>query len=86
MLFTVSAKASSFGGFPNVGSTKTLLLSASVKSHKLTLLYARIVSSWLGLSIPDHEVTPKNRATTIYYINIVFCNSRLLKSVTFDKN
>ena len=25
----------------------------------------KIVSSWLGLSTPDHEVTPKNRAGTL---------------------
>ena len=31
---------------------KTLLLSASVKTLKLTYLHAKLVSSWLGLSIP----------------------------------
>ena len=44
-------QASTFGGLSNMGSTKTLLLSASVKTLKLTRLYAEIVSSWLGLSI-----------------------------------
>ena len=72
MLFTVSTKPVLFGGLSNIGSTKTLLLSASVKTLKLTRLHAEIVNSWLGLSIPDHEVTPKNRVTTIYYIIIVF--------------
>ena len=72
MLFTVSTKANSFGGLSNIRSTKTLLLLASVKTLKLTYLHAKLVSSWLGLSIPDHDVTPKNRATTIYYIAIVF--------------
>ena len=38
--------------FSNIGSTKTLLLSASVKTLKLTRLHAEIMSSWLGLSIP----------------------------------
>ena len=48
-------QASTFGGFSNIGSTKTLLLfvkTASVKTLKLTRLHAEIVSSWLGLSIP----------------------------------
>ena len=45
-------QASTFGGLSNIGSTKTLLLSASVKTLKLTGLHAEIVSSWLGLSIP----------------------------------
>ena len=45
-------QASTFGGLSNIGSTKTLLLSASVKTLKLTRLHAEIVSSWLGLSMP----------------------------------
>ena len=45
-------QASTFGGLSNIGSTKTLLLSASVKTLKLTRLHAEIVSSWLGVSIP----------------------------------
>ena len=61
MLFNVSTKASSFGGLSNIGSTKRLLLSALVKTLKLTRLHAEIVSSWLGLM-----------ATTTYYITIVF--------------
>ena len=71
MLFTVSTKPVLFGGLSNIGSTKTLLLSASVKTLKLTRLHAETVSSWLVSVSPDHEVTPKNRATT-YYITIVF--------------
>ena len=45
-------QASTFGGLSNIGSTKTVLLSASVNTLKLTRLHAEKVSSWLGLSIP----------------------------------
>ena len=52
MLFTVSTKPVLSVVFSNIGSTKTLLLPASVKTLKLTRLHAEIVSSWLGLQRP----------------------------------
>ena len=45
-------QASTFGGLSNIGLTKTLLLSASVKTLKLTRLHEKIVGLWLGLIIP----------------------------------
>ena len=52
MLLTVSTKPVLSVVFLTSGRQKTLLLSASVKTPKLTRLHAEIVSSWLGLSIP----------------------------------
>ena len=36
MFFTVSAKVSSFGGFPIIGSTKRICFPASTRTLKLT--------------------------------------------------
>ena len=48
MLFTISTKPVLSVVFSSIGSTKTLLLSASVKTLKLTRLHAEIVSSYRG--------------------------------------
>ena len=49
-------QASTFGGLSNIGSINSLLLSASVKTLKLTRLHAEIVSSWLDLVTFDQNV------------------------------
>ena len=73
MLFTVSAKPSSFGGLSNIGSTKTLLFSGFDQNAQINLITCKICELMAGVSVsPDHEVTPKNRATTTYYIIVVF--------------
>ena len=64
-------QASTFGGLSNIGSTKTLLLSASVKTLKLTRLHAEIVSSWLGLSIPRPRGHSLNQG--YYYLLNYYC-------------
>ena len=38
MLFTVSTKASSFGGLSNIGSTKTLLFSGFDQNAQINLI------------------------------------------------
>ena len=45
-------QASSFGGLFNIGSTKTLLFSGFDENAQINLILCKIVSSWLGLSIP----------------------------------
>ena len=45
---------------------------ASTRTFNLTCLHAKSKSSWLGLSIPSPRGHSYNRATTIYYIMIVF--------------
>ena len=44
MFFTVSTKASYVGGLSNIGSTKTLLLSAPVKTLELTRLHVELMA------------------------------------------
>ena len=74
MLFTVSAQASFFVGLSNIGSKKIITVSGFDQNALINLIICKIVSSWLGLSIPDHEVTPKNRATTYLLYYYCFCS------------
>ena len=52
MLFTVSAKASSFGGLSNIGSTrkKNVTVSGFDQNALINLFICKIESSWLGHS------------------------------------
>ena len=84
MLFTVSTKASSFGGLSNIGSTKTLLFSGFGQNAQINLLTCKSSDhGWVSES-PDHEVTPKNRATTICYNIIVFVHVTFARKIHID--
>ena len=64
-------QASTFGGLSNIGSTKTLLLSASVKTLKLTRLHAEIASSWPGPSTPRPRGHSQKQG--YYYLLNYYC-------------
>ena len=53
MLFTVSAKASSFGGFSNIGSTKTLLFSGFDKNAQMKLIICENSELMAGSQYPQ---------------------------------
>ena len=72
MLFTVSTKASSFGGLCNIGSTKTLLFSGFDQNAQINLFTCKISELMTGSQYPQTTRVTENRATTIYYNTIVF--------------
>ena len=53
MLFTVSIKASSFGGLSNIGSTKTILFSGFDQNAQINLLTCRISELMAGSQYPQ---------------------------------
>ena len=53
MLFTISAKASSFGGFPIIGSTKTLLLSCFDQNAQINLIIRKNSELMAGSQYPQ---------------------------------
>ena len=75
MLFTVSAKASSFGCLSNIGSTKKNITVSGFDHYALINLIICKNSELMADSVsPHHEVTTKNRATTyiLYYYWFLF--------------
>ena len=55
MLFTVSAKASSFGGFPNIGSTKNVTASGFGQNTQINLIICTNEELMAGSHYPETE-------------------------------
>ena len=74
MLFTVSAKASSFGGFPNIGLTKTLLLSGFDQNAQINLIICKNSELMAGSQYPQTTRSLlKTELQGYYYLLYYYC-------------
>ena len=73
MLFTVSAKANSFGGLSNIGSKKSLLFWAIELNAQINLVTCQNSEPMAGSQYPQTTRSLlKTGLLLIYYIDIVF--------------
>ena len=73
MLFTVSAKASSFGGLSNIGSTKNVTISGFDQNALINLIICKNSELMAGSQYPQTTRSLlKTGLLLISYITIVF--------------
>ena len=73
MFFTVSAKANSFGGLSNIGSTKNVTVSGSDQNALINLFICKNSGLMAGSQFfRTTRSLPKTGLPLIYYITKVF--------------
>ena len=73
MLFTVSAKASSFDGVSNIGSIKNVTVSGVDQNALINLIICKISELIAGSQYPQTTRSlSKTGLLLLYYVTIVF--------------